>query len=124
LSSCSLPFARKFDAVNPVLRPYIWLSNFLKKGLITTDLLITEELREVFLNEQQIYNCEQAMARLDEFERLWWTKYRVIGRLLDNLDMEYHFTCLIFLADEYNPRFILLTGLNDSINISQELKNP
>ena len=76
------------------------------------------------MNEQQIYNCEQAMARLDEFERLWWTKYRVIGRLLDNLDMEYHFTCLIFLADEYNPRFILLTGLNDSINISQELKNP
>ena len=70
--------------------------NILSKVKASDKDVIAEELREVFLTGQKAYTRQQAMARFNEFTRRWGAKYRSIGRLANNPDMEYYFTYLDF----------------------------
>jgi transposase-like protein len=70
--------------------------NILSKVKASDKDVIAEELREVFLTGQKAYTRQQAMARFNEFTRRWGAKYRSIGRLGTNPDMEYYFTYLDF----------------------------
>lgn len=86
---------------------------------------VAEELRDVFQTGQRTYTASEAITAFKAFAGRWKKRYKKIGRIAEDVNLEYYFTYLDF---DYRVQSMIYTTnwierLNKSFRRSLKIRN-